>query len=454
MAYDNRDNIDFGKCDIPRLFRSIFIPTLLGMCFNAAFTLTDGIFIGHGVGPDGLACVNMIAPIMMILTGIGMMFGIGCSVVAAIHLSKQNTKAARINVTQAFGSCILLAIVLGVVMYTMPGQILPLLGVSDELMEATQQYYLWFIPTCLFLTVQIVGEFVIRLDGSPKFAACANILPALINIVLDYVFIFPCGWGLMGAALATDIGSGVGALMTGWYMIFKADSLKLYRLKRSWTSLRLTLRNVGYMLKLGFSAFVGELAISVMMLTGNLAFGRYLGDEGIAAYSVICYLFPLVYMIYSAVAQSAQPIISYNYGAGETQRVRQTFRHSVSISLGFGAIVTAIFCIMPHTIISIFLPGDSGCAALAAHGLPYYAIGFVFVAFNLSAIGYFQSTERASVATILMLLRGVLALVAAFLLLPRWLGIEGLWLAVPCAEVLTFIAEICVWERKSLHVAE
>lgn len=437
MAFDNRDSIDFGKSDIQPLFRSIFVPTLLGMLFNVAFVITDGIFVGHGVGPAGLACVNLVAPIMMLITGLGMMFGVGSSVVAAIHLAQENQKAARINVTQAFLASTFVSIVLGVVLYGLPHLVLSLLGVSDELMAQAREYYLWFIPTCLFLMFQIVGEFVIRQDGAPRYAMFANMIPAIINIILDFVFIFPCGLGLKGAAWATDIGTGVGAFMTLYYMLFKAQNLRFYRIKHTRTSIRLTLRNIGYMGKLGFSAFIGELAISIMMLTGNIIFGKYLGDNGVAAYSVICYLFPVVYMVYSAVASSAQPIISFNHGAKQGDRVRHTFRHSVTISLIFGAIMTLIFCFLSSTIISVFLPQETASFDIAVKGLPLYALGFVFVAFNVSAIGYYQSTEQAGYATLLMLLRGLILLVPAFILMPRWFGILGLWLAVPAAEVLT-----------------
>lgn len=437
MAFDNRDSIDFGKSDIQPLFRSIFVPTLLGMLFNVAFVITDGIFVGHGVGPSGLACVNLVAPIMMLITGLGMMFGVGSSVVAAIHLAQENQKAARINVTQAFLASTFVSIVLGVVLYSKPHFVLSLLGVSDELMAQAQEYYLWFIPTCLFLMFQIVGEFVIRQDGAPRYAMFANMIPAIINIILDFVFIFPCGLGLKGAALATDIGTGMGAFMTLYYMIFKAQDLKFHRIKRTWTSIRLTLRNIGYMGKLGFSAFIGELAISIMMLTGNIVFGKYLGDNGVAAYSVICYLFPVVYMVYSAVASSAQPIISFNHGAKQGDRVHHTFRHSVTISLIFGTAMTLLFCLLPTTIISVFLSPEAASFDIAVKGLPLYALGFVFVAFNVSAIGYYQSTEQAGYATLLMLLRGLILLVPAFILMPRWFGTLGLWLAVPAAEVLT-----------------
>lgn len=439
MTFDNRDSIDFGSGDIPRLFRNLFIPTLLGMLFNVAFTVTDGIFIGHGVGAEGIACINLIAPIMMVITGLGMMFGVGSSVVAAIHLSRDNHKAARINVTQAYLASALTAIVIGLVLYVFPSRIMHLLGVSDNLMTMAKEYYLWFIPTCLFLMFQIVGGFVIRLDGSPQYAMYANIIPAVINIILDFVFIFPCGWGLMGAALATDIGSCVGALMALYYMIFKSERLHFYRLKRTMTSLRLSIRNIGYMSRLGFSAFVGEFAISVMMLTGNHLFGKYLGDDGIAAYSVICYLFPVVYMVYSAVAQSAQPIISYNHGAGCRERVRQTFRHSVCVSMIFGGIMTLVFILFAPEIITIFLEPENEAFVLAAEGLPLYSLGFVFVAYNVSAIGYYQSVEKAGFATLLMMLRGIILLVPAFLMLPEAIGKYGLWIAVPLAELITFL---------------
>ena len=434
--FDNRDNIDFGKTKIPQLFSKLFVPTLLGMLFNVAFMLTDGIFVGRGVGPEGIACVNLVAPIMMIVTGVGMMFGIGSTVVAAIHMAQDNEKAARINITQAYMACVIVALLLGTVFYCFHSPILHLLGVSISLLAEAREYYLWFIPTCLFLMFQLVGEFVIRLDGAPRYAMYANIIPALVNIILDYLFIFPCHMGLKGAALATDIGTAIGAGMTLYYMLFSAKSLSFYRIKHTTTSLRLTLRNIGYMTRMGLSALIGELAISVMILTGNHLFGHYLGDDGIAAYSVICYLFPVVYTIYCAVAQAAQPIISYNYGAHLTTRVNHTLRYSLRFSLLFGLAATLLFCLTPSMIISIFINPISGAFQLASRGLPLYSLGFVFMAFNMSAIGYFQSTEKAAAASTLMLLRGVIFLVAAFITLPLLAGTAGLWLAVPVAEAL------------------
>ena len=442
MAFDNRDSIDFGKDRIPKLFSNLFIPTLLGMIADVAFILTDGIFVGHGVGQEGLASVNLVCPAMMLITAIGVMFGSGCSVVAAIHLAKENVKAARINMTQAFAASLALSLVLVAIFYSAPGKVLGLLGVSEELMAFAKEYFFWFIPTCVFIMVQIVGSFVIRLDGSPKYSMLATVVPSVINIVLDYVFIFICGWGLKGAAIATDIGTGVGMLMTFVYIFFLSNTLKVYKLKHTVTSLRLGLRNVGYMIKVGFPGFIGEFATSVMILAGNLAFGKYLSDSGIAAFSVICYLFPVVLNVYYAISSAAQPIISFNYGAGSVSRVRSTLRLSLVFSAAFALLALGVFCFFPASIISVFLESGSKTFGLASTGLPLFALAFLPMGVNLSIIGYFQSVERSVVAVILTLLRGFVLVVLSFLLMPKMAGVTGLWLAVPVSETITAILSI------------
>lgn len=438
---DHRDSIDFANTNIKKLFGQFFFPTLLGMLFSMAFILTDGIFVGNGIGPHGLAAINLVAPIFMLASGLGMMFGMGASVVAAIHLSQNNEKAARINVTQVFIAGVLVSLVMGLICYCFPRPVLSLIGARGLLYDAAYEYYIWFLPTCLLTMIESIGLFVIRLDGSPRYAMLSNIIPALVNIVLDYVFIFPCQWGLMGASLATDLGGLVAVLMIGYYMVFKTKTLHLYRLKTTKKSLMLSLRNVGYMIRSGASGLIGELAVAVMMLTGNLAFGKWLGTDGVSAYSVACYLFPVVYMIYSAVAQSAQPIISFNYGAGEQKRVFQTLSFSMTISITLGLIVSIAFFLFPNEIVGIFISGGDA-AVMASKGLPFYAAGFVFMAINICMAGYYQSVERAGMAVLVTVLRGIIFIVIAFCVMPMLWGDYGLWLAVPVAEILTTLVVI------------
>ena len=452
MAYDNRDSIDFGKEEIHKLFRSIFVPTLLGMLFNVVFILTDGIFVGHGIGPNGLASINLVAPVMMCLTGIGMMFGIGSSVVAAIHLSHDNIKAARINLTQGIWGATMLSALIVALLYLFPDTALRLLGTSPELLDGTREYLLWFVPTCVLSMIQIVGGFSIRLDGSPKYAMFCSIIPACINIILDYTFIFPCHMGLKGAALATDIGTGVGALMAAYYFVKPVKTLRLYRLKLSSTSLRLFTRNSGYMIKVGFSGFIGEFALSMMMLCGNRAFGKYLGDTGVAAYSVVCYLYPIVYNVFYAVSTSAQPIISFNHGAQHNDRVSGTFRYSAGISLAFAAVVTLLLWLFASPIVSVFLEPLTASFPYASKGLPLFALGFVLNGFNVSAIGYFQSVENNRKSTLLMSLRGIFLPIITFFVFPMLWGTLGLWLSMPAAELVTVCFAVAFLRKSTLKV--
>lgn len=440
----SRDSIDFGNGRISATFARILVPTLLGMMFSVLFCLTDGIFIGQGIGSDGLASVNLVMPIFTLATGIGMMFAMGASVVAAIHMSQDNLKAARIVVTQAFLAALFFGTILGVILYAFPDRMLVLMGCSDSLMSMCREYYLWFIPCALFVMLQILGQFIIRLDGSPKYSMMVEIVPACVNIFLDWLFIFPMGWGLMGAALATSIGSFLGVLMVAWYMLSGRKTLALYRLKTSLTSFLLTMRNIWYMMKIGVSGFLGEFSMSVLTLVGNYVFMRMLGEDGVAAFSVACYLIPVVFMVYAAISQSAQPIISYNYGAGAFDRVRRTLRLALVIACVFGVSMSLLMTVFVQPIVSVFLERGSNAFELCVSGFPIYSCGFLFMALAMTVIGFAQSVEKSAIATVLTVLRGMALPTVAFLVLPRIFGETGLWAAVPVAELLTALA-ICLF---------
>ncbi len=434
-----RDKIDFGVGKIGPLFRKMFFPTLVGMLFMSAQTLIDGILVGRGVGADGIAAVNIVAPIWMVVSGLGLMFGIGASVVASMHLANDNKKAACIILTQAYGVGTAIVAVLTLLCLLMPKTIAYALGCSPALEHYALDYLLWLLPGVVFLMWQCLGMMMVRLDGSPRYAMWIQVVGAVVNLGLDWLFIFPMRMEVKGASIATAIACICGGLMSVSYFLWFSDKLKFYRLKMSVTSLVLTLRNTGYVLRIGSATFLTEVAMSVTMVAGNYMFMTMLHEDGVAAFAIVCYLFPVIFSVNNAVAQSAQPIISYNYGAGEELRVSRALRVAVYAGLLCGVGVLLLLVVGDHLIVSAFLKPSEPAYDLAIHGMPWFATCSLFFALNVVFVGYYQSITLAKRAMVFTALRGIVFSVLGFMVLPRVAGVIGLWTAIPAAELLTLV---------------
>lgn len=444
----SRDRIDFGSGKIGPLFRSLFFPTLVGMIFMSAQTIIDGILVGRGVGAEGMAAVNIVAPLWTVVTGLGLMFGIGASVIASMHVADGNNKAASIILTQAYIVGFAIIAVLLALCIAMPKSIVYALGCSAALEKYALDYLLWLLPGTVFLMWQCVGMMMVRLDGSPRYAMWIQVMGAVVNLGLDWLFIFPMGMAVKGAAIATSIACIVGGLMSLAYFARFSKTLKFYRLKASVTSLALTLRNTGYMVKLGSATFVAEIAMSVTMIAGNYMFMSMLHEDGVAAFAVVCYLFPIIFSVNNAVAQSAQPIISYNYGAGQEERVSRTLRVSLYAAVLCGVGVMSLLALGDRLVVGAFLRSSEPAYALAVDGMPWFATCSMFFALNVAFVGYYQSITRAKRAMAYTFLRGIVFSVAGFAILPRVLGVVGLWTAIPAAELVT----LCIIAAEHLLV--
>ena len=440
-----RNAIDLGTVGVPKLFRRMFIPTLFGMLSISAVTAVDGIFIGHGVGSDGIAAVNLCVPVMMLFTGLGLMTGVGCSVVAAVHVSHGQVKAARMNVTQALGMVSAVTVAATTLIVLFARRTALALGSSEHLLPLVVDYLQWFMPSMVFQMWISVSLFVIRLDGAPRVAMWCSVVSAALNVLLDYIFIFPLGWGVRGAAFATSLSEATGGVMALGYLLLFARTLRPARVRMSRKGLRLTLRNLGYQCRIGSSTLLGELTLAMLMYAGNLTFMRYLGDDGVGAFGVACYYTPFVFMVGNAIAQSAQPILSYNYGAGNFGRVWEAGRLAVRTAVVCGGIVMLLFMGAPRALVGLFLDTGGAAARIAIDGLPLFASGFVFFVVNIAVIGYNQSLERMAVSTSFALLRGALFLVPAFVVMPLAAGTEGIWLAMPVSEFLTTTAIVAYY---------
>lgn len=376
----NRDSIDLANVKVSYAFRKLFFPTLMGMLSMSAVAAVDGMFVGKGIGSDGIAAVNLCIPLLMFFTGLGLMLGVGCSVVASIHLSRGRLKVARINVAQALVFITLVTLIPVALMLCYPYVTARILGTSPELEPMVKDYLIGFLPGLLFQLWGAVSLFIIRLDGSPRYAMWCNLVPALLNVILDWIFIFPFQWGVFGAALASSLSVAVGGVMAVFYLFFRAGNLRVKFPRWTWKSLRLSFRNIGYQCRIGLSALLGEATLAVLMFMGNQTFMHYLGEDGVGAFGVACYYIPFVFMVGNAIAQSAQPIISYNYGSGLFSRVRLAGKISFLTAILCGIIVSSAFIFVPEQLVSLFIEkGSSPAFHIAVNGFPLFASGFSFL---------------------------------------------------------------------------
>lgn len=433
-----RDSLDFKSMSVGKLFTKLLVPTIMGMAASALFTVVDGIFVGNGIGSDAMAAVNISAPIFMIITGVGLMFGMGGGILTSINLSQGKKKVANINFTQSVIALVFISLVMTLLLTIFPHKIATLFGSDEYLMDMVVEYLFWFSISLPFTVLVVALPFFIRLTN-PKISMWAMLAATVVNIILDYLFIFVFKWGLFGAAIATDIGEFVGAAIMIIYLFRHSIGIRFVWLKLSVKSLLLTLRNVGYMIKLGFSVFLSEITISVMIISGNYVFMDYMGADGVAAYSVICYLFPIIFMVFNATVQSAQPIISYNYGCGQMKRSDNALRLSMLFTLAFAFSIMLLFICFTRSIVTLFIPDTASAAwGYAVAGLPLFATDYLFFGINIIIIGYYTSIERLRRAISLTVLRGILPVVF-FFTLPLLLDVNGIWLAVAAGDITTTV---------------
>lgn len=237
----------------------------------------------------------------------GLMFGMGGAIVASINLARGKERVANINATQATLVSFIGMTLVSILVMAFPTSVARILGAPEDIIGLAREYLIAYAAFAMFQTALCVLTFFTRIDG-PKIAMWCMTISTVINIVLDYLFIFVYKWGLTGAAVATGIGEIVGCILMVAYLLRNSPRVRLGKLKFSRKSIQLTLRNSGYIIRLGFSAFLGEVAIGVMMLTGNYVFVSYLGTDGVAAFSIMCYFFPIIFMVFKPFHQSAQPL--------------------------------------------------------------------------------------------------------------------------------------------------
>ncbi len=439
----NSNSIDYAKEPIGKLFSKLFFPTVAGMMFSVLLIITDGIFVGHGLGSNALAAINIVSPVWTFGTGIGLMFGMGGSIIASISLSQGKADKARYYMSVALIISTIFLLLCSALILSFPNTSLKLLGCSDNLIPLARQYMFGFVPFTASNAFLVSSSFFVRLDGAPKYAMISSITAAIINFVLDYLFIFPFQFGIFGAGVATSIGSLIGACMTGFYLLKSKHTLHFQSITYNQSDTRIS-HAIKRICSLGFPSFLGELALGFMMLIGNITFIKYMGEDGVAAFSIACYFFPLIFMLDSAIAQSAQPIISFNHGIKNQKRIFSATRLSLIAAISCSIAIFVFTYFFSAEISSLFIDSKNITHTIATAGFPLYAVCFVPCAINIISVVYFQSIERSRIAMIITIMRGFLFLGLAFWFMPILFGTKGIWLAVPACETLTSLIIIII----------
>ena len=442
--------MDYTNTSIRKLFLKQLVPNILGMALSALFVIVDGIFVGRGIGSEALAAVNIVVPIFTIMTGVGLMFGMGAAVSVTIFLSKGKKRAANQVATLSFVVSSLIMFAYTVIAVCIPEKIVIFFGSPDEIIHPASEYLVTLSLFAVFQTAICSLPYFVRISN-PNFAMLSLTVATILNIVLDYLFIFVFEWRLFGAAFATGIGQAVATAILLYYLIKKSPAIRLVKLKYSLKSIKFGLKNTWQTVRLGFSVLLSEITISAMSIAGNYAFGHYIGIDGVAAFSIIGYIFPVVYMIFNSIVQSAQPVISYNYGLDNRINVLKSLRLTLATAIATGGMFVVISTLFSSRLVSLFIPDKSSAAWIhAVGGLPYFSIDFIFFGMNVVFIGYYMSIEKSVRALMITVIRGVLPVVC-FAVVPVWFSYTGIWLSVPIAEILStlFIAGSIII-RKSL----
>lgn len=442
---------DYKNDSVNSLFVRLLFPTLAGMLSGSVMNLTDGIFVGRLVNNMALAAVNVAAPLFMCVTGVALMFGIGCSVSASVALSQNDNRGADLHFSRGILFAVIASILIAYVAFFFKSKVAFLFGSTDLLQPYVIDYMTYTAPFMPFYAVMFSGLFLIRLDGSPGFAMFCNIIPSVLNIFLDWLFIAKFNLGIKGAAIATSISGVTGGLLVIFYLLFKSKRLKftkIYRISMSEDTWYSTLLK---QFEIGFSGLLNEIAISVTLVAGNFAFGKLLHEPGVSAYGIICYCMPLLFMINSAISASLQPIVSFDFGSKRYHRVRQALKLSLTSGLISSCIIAVLFNLFCQPLVALFVGDQCQAYSLAVYGLSLFSIGLPFSAVNVIAIGYCQSVNQAFNATLYTFLRGYLFLILSFVFLPQIAGVNGLWLAVPATEILTFIVVLLSVKVKNIN---
>ena len=409
----------------------------------SCYIIVDTFFISVAAGADGIAALNLALPVFNLIFAIGSMLGIGGATRFSI-LRAQKDERAESYLTNAVLWATVFGLVFSIIGVFGPEQVIRLMGGDSHLVEVGLSYNRIILLFGPFFMLNAVFSGFVRNDGDPSLAMVATLVGSLANVVFDYIFMFPMGMGLTGAALATAASPVISIAICSAHFLKKSNTLKFIRIL---PSMKLLFQSCS----LGTSAFIGDFASAVTTTVFNYLIISLVGNIGVSAYGVIANYAIVVIAVFNGIAQGAQPLISDAYGRGEKKEQKNYLRMGVLTAFLFAIVVYIVSWLGTEPLVALFnSEGIDVLASYAHEGMRLYFIGFFFAGVNIFVSSYLSATAKANTAFIASILRGVVAIVLCSVVLSHVLGLKGVWLAFPVAEFLTliYIVEVLAMDTK------
>ncbi|WP_335869007.1 MATE family efflux transporter [Bacillus sp. 2205SS5-2] len=429
---------------VKKVFIQYFFPALLGMMLMSVNILIDGVFVGNGVGSVGLAGVNLAMPVFSLIFSIAMWIGIGGGTMYSIFIGKEDVAKARSVFSLSVAITLVLLFVIGAIGYLNVDLIANLLGANVDTFSHTVEYLtILFLLGWLIAIWQLLSIFV-RNDGSPSLSMYALGVTAIVNIGLNYFMIFILKLGVFGAGLATVLASIVGVLVLLLHFFKKKTNLRTPSFNWSW-------RMLGNIFSIGFPSFLAEGGTLVFIAGYNLTIVSLLGTEGIAAFSIVNYLHGFMFLSFFGIESALQPMISYYHGAKKKVHIIESVKIGEKASFILGGILLIIGLTAAPILVMLFGVESEEVRKLAVQGIRLFFTGYLFLGFNFVYMTYFQSIGEIRSSTSIILLRSFVFLLILLWVLPKFIGIIGVWLALPLAEMFVTLLLVLFTRKRVIQ---
>ena len=413
--------------------------SIMGMIAISCYILADTFFVAQGLGTNGLAALNLAIPTYDFIHGTGLMLGMGGATRFSILKSQNNQKGADTIFTNTVYLGIFFSVIFMLGGLFFSGSLSRLLGANQNTFEMTNTYLrvmMLFSPAFIFNDIILC---FVRNDGNPRLSMIATVCGSLFNVVFDYLFIFPCGMGMLGAVLATGFSPVVGLVIMSPHWLGKNRGFHFRKLAPDSDSIRTNIA-------LGFPSLLSQISAAIVMIVFNMLILGLEANTGVAAYGVIANISLVVLSFYTGIAQGIQPLVSHSYGRNETEGIRRFLRYAMVSMVILSALMYLILFVFSDPIASAFNSEHSAkLQEIAVTGLKLYFTSLVFAGFNIILSMYFTSIEKALPAQIISLLRGLILIIpVAFLFAKLW-NMTGVWMSFPATELVTAIVGVVLY---------